>query len=94
MEKLVKLLSVLLIITMLFTVVGCGNDKKTDASDNNANNQTNDVSNDGNTESSNSKGVVASVMKEVNGRQVVYHNGKPFLYTAAHLRYDHLTNYV
>lgn len=94
MEKLVKLLSVLLIITMLFSAVGCGNDKKTDVSGNKGNNQNNNVTNNIPVENENSNRVVASVMKEVNGRQVVYHNGKPFLYTAAHLRYDHLTNYV
>ncbi len=34
--------------------------------------------------------VIASVMKEVNDRQVVYHNGKPFFFNAVHFRYDHL----
>ena len=33
---------------------------------------------------------VVSYMTEVDGRQVVYHNGKPFFFNAVHLRYDHL----
>lgn len=38
--------------------------------------------------------VVASVLKEVNGRQVLYHNGSPYLFNAAHFRYDYLVNYL
>ncbi len=40
----------------------------------------------------NGKQVIASVMKEVNDRQVVYHNGKPFFFNAVHFRYDHLVS--
>ncbi len=38
--------------------------------------------------------IIASVMKEVNGRQVLYHNGEPYLFNAAHLRYDYLETYL
>ncbi len=38
--------------------------------------------------------VIASVMKEVNGRQVVYHNDEPFFFNAVHFRYDYLVRYV
>ncbi|MBO5089796.1 MAG: hypothetical protein J6C27_02645 [Clostridia bacterium] len=36
------------------------------------------------------QGVTVSTMKEINGRQVVYHKGSPFFFNAMHLRYDHL----
>ena len=38
--------------------------------------------------------VIASEMRTVNGRQVVYHNGKPFLYSAVHFRWDQISNAV
>lgn len=34
--------------------------------------------------------VVAAEMREVNGRPVIYHNGKPYHYYSMHLRWDHL----
>ncbi len=34
--------------------------------------------------------VTVSEMKSQNGRSVIYHNGKPYLYYAIHHRYDHL----
>lgn len=37
--------------------------------------------------------VVAAEMKEVNGRPVIYHNGKPYHYYSMHLRWDHLDGY-
>ncbi len=38
--------------------------------------------------------IIASVMKEVNGRQVLYHNDEPYLFNAVHFRYDYLVNYL
>lgn len=38
--------------------------------------------------------VVAAEMREVNGRPVIYHNGKPYHYYSMHLRYDHLLGYA
>lgn len=68
MKKFTKILSILLILAMIFTVTGCKKDEdKTEQ-------------------------VVASVMKEVNDRQVVYHNGKPFFFNAMHFRFDHLVS--
>lgn len=34
--------------------------------------------------------VVAAEMREVNGRPVIYHNGKPYHYYSMHLRWDHI----
>ncbi len=38
--------------------------------------------------------VVSSEMKQINGRSVIYHKGKPYLYYAMHHRYDHLYKFV
>ena len=35
---------------------------------------------------------VISYITEENGRQVVYHNDKPFFFNAVHFRYDHLVS--
>lgn len=34
--------------------------------------------------------IKASTIKKQNGRQIIYHNGSPYLYYAMHLRIDHL----
>ena len=99
MKKAVKILSVLMTFIMLFSFIGCDDSGKK-AGVNNQNSKTEGITStengtvNENNDTTETGKVVASVMKTVNGRQVVYHNGKPFLYTAAHLRYDHLTNYV
>lgn len=72
MKKFTKILAIILIFALLFTVVGC--DK-----------------NDGNNKA---EKIVASVLKEVNGRQVLFHNGEPYLFNAAHFRYDYLVTYL
>ena len=80
MRKITKILAVILAVSMLITLVGCG-----------------ESANDSNTDGSGSaKGekIVASVLKEVNGRQVLYHNDEPFLFNAVHFRYDYLVKYV
>ncbi len=38
--------------------------------------------------------IVASVLKDVNGRKVLYHNGDPYLFNAVHFRYDYLEQYL
>ncbi len=73
MKKLIKVLAIILILTMLVSVVGCGK---------------------GGTNKNKDKKIVASVLKEVNGRQVLYHNDEPYLFNAVHFRYDYLEQYL
>lgn len=77
MKTLIKLISGILVLSMILTFVGCGNDE------NKQQNSANKYE---------GKQIIASEMKTVGNRQVPYHNGKPYLYNPMHFRYDYLLN--
>ncbi len=77
-----KIISISLILALCLSLfAGCGEKKKAAAAKTNA---------DGSYDISSLTPVKASYIKKQNGRQVIYHNGSPYLYYAMHLRIDHL----
>ncbi len=92
-----KVISLLLIFIMLFTVAGCAKAKtETKQEGNSATNgnvTSGDATENGTVNGENGK-ILASVLKEVNGRQVLYHNNEPYVFNAVHFRYDYLEKYL
>ncbi len=78
-KQILKIVSLALILTMsLLLFSGCSG-KKDER-----------INADGSYNISKLTPVKASEIKKQNGRQVIYHNGAPYLYYAMHLRIDHL----
>lgn len=77
-KTFIRLCALMLVMIMcVSSFAGCKNDK----------NGTNEK---GMYDTSKLQKVVAAEMKEVNGRPVIYHNGKPYHYYSMHLRWDHI----
>lgn len=81
-KTIIRILALVLVLIMaLSSFAGCkGDDKGGNASTNEK----------GMYDISKLDKVVAAEMKEVNGRPVIYHNGKPYHYYSMHLRWDHI----
>ena len=83
-----RLLALVLILIMsLSCFAGCGEEKKDDADKNKGTVTTNEK---GMYDTTKLTPVKAAEMKMVNGRPVIYHNGKPYHYYSMHLRWDHI----
>lgn len=86
-KQILKIIAMVLIFIMsVITFAGCSDTKN----DNKQNGTNAAVKADGSYDVSKLKPVKASYVKKQNGRQVIYHNGSPYLYYAMHLRIDHL----
>ena len=78
-KQFVRIISLALIVIMSTSIFsGCSGKKD------------NRLNADGSYNIENLTPVKASQIKKQNGRQVIYHNGSPYLYYAMHLRIDHL----
>ncbi len=76
-KQIFRILSVVLILILSLSVFsGCGNKPK--------------IKSNGAYVISSLEPITASTVRRQNGRQVIYHNGSPYLYYAMHLRIDHL----
>ena len=79
MKRILKIISLALVLIMTTSIFsGCSGKKD------------NRMNSDGSYNIEKLTSVRASVIKKQNGRQVIYHNGSPYLYYAMHLRIDHL----
>lgn len=78
MNKIVKIISIFLIIAMLFSVCGCGDGEKTKEK-----NKVKKLT-----------PVKVSEMREVDGKMVPYYMGNPYLFYPVHMRYDHIMDYI
>ena len=76
MKTIVKLIAFVLTVVMLLSVTACGDKKHNNAA----------------VDKYAGKQVIASEMRTVGDRQVVYHNGKPYVFNPMHFRYDYLLN--